>query len=230
MTSVYKIPQKIKCLSDKRERKAISLFNIVMPMRVFLMLQYERFHTVFSLTESMSRRLRNCISGKIPKVDAVRDLLSSSTKNPVRTALPEKPCRRNRIFPSECGLYDGWKGDACDPGAGNVKTEGRSGKGKKGSFQRGKKTVEVWGLSKFEIENCPYSLRVVRYHETWQENRKGAERWMWLVTTLEQTPLQVLWEMLNRRLDIEENGFHQLKTYYHANHCYCHAAVETIIT
>ena len=30
------------------------------------------------------------------------------------------------------------------------------------------------------------------------------------------------------RWDIEENGFHQLKTYYHAKHCYCHAAVETI--
>ena len=31
-----------------------------------------------------------------------------------------------------------------------------------------------------------------------------------------------------RRWDIEENGFHQLKTYYHAKHCYCHDAVETI--
>ena len=27
MTSVYKIPQKIKCLPDKRERKSILLFN-----------------------------------------------------------------------------------------------------------------------------------------------------------------------------------------------------------
>ena len=34
--------------------------------------------------------------------------------------------------------------------------------------------------------------------------------------------------MMNRRWDIEENGFHQLKTYYHAKHCYCHAAVEVI--
>ena len=39
---------------------------------------------------------------------------------------------------------------------------------------------------------------------------------------------RVLWEMMNCRWDIEENGFHQLKTYYHAKHCYCHAAVETI--
>lgn len=33
---------------------------------------------------------------------------------------------------------------------------------------------------------------------------------MWLVTTLEQTAPEILWEMMNRRWDIEENGFHQL--------------------
>ena len=109
------------------------------------------------------------------------------------------------------------------------------GEGKARSFQRGKKTVEVWDLSGFEIENCPYRLRVVKYHEMWLENGKEAERWMWLVTTLEQTAPEILWEMMNRRWDIEENGFHQLKTYYHAKHCYghakhCygHAAVEVI--
>ena len=47
-------------------------------------------------------------------------------------------------------------------------------------------------------------------------------------TTLEQTAPETSWEMMNRRWDIEENGFHQLKTYYHAKHCYCHAAVEVI--
>ena len=31
MKSVYKIPQKIKGLTDKRQRKSIPLFNIVMP-------------------------------------------------------------------------------------------------------------------------------------------------------------------------------------------------------
>lgn len=40
------------------------------------MLPYRRFHTVFSAPESIGRRLRNCIRGKIPKVDAVRELLS----------------------------------------------------------------------------------------------------------------------------------------------------------
>lgn len=57
MTSVYKIPQKIKSLADQRERKSIPLFNIVMPVLLFLMLQYESFHTVFSAPESMSKRI-----------------------------------------------------------------------------------------------------------------------------------------------------------------------------
>ena len=74
MKIVYKILQKIKCFSDPR--KSIPLFNIVMPVLVFLMLQYESFRTVFSAPESMSKRLKNCIKGKIPKIDAGRDLLT----------------------------------------------------------------------------------------------------------------------------------------------------------
>ena len=96
--------------------------------------------------------------------------------------------------------------------------------GKKRSFTCGKKNIEVWDLSGFEIDNSPHKLRVIRYHESWKEN----ERRMWLVTTLDQGEPRVLWEMMNRRWDIEENGFHQLKTYYHAKHCYCHAATEVI--
>jgi hypothetical protein len=64
MKSVYKIPQKIKCLTDERKRKSIPLFNIVMPVLLFLMLQYESFHTIFSAPESMSKRLKNCLSRK----------------------------------------------------------------------------------------------------------------------------------------------------------------------
>ena len=79
-------------------------------------------------------------------------------------------------------------------------------------------------LSRMRGDNSPHKLRVIRYHESWKEN----ERRMWLVTTLDQGEPRVLWEMMNCRWDIEENGFHQLKTYYHAKHCYCHAAVETI--
>ena len=270
MKSVYKIPQKIKCLTDERKRKSIPLFNIVMPVLLFLMLQYESFHTIFSAPESMSKRLKNCISGRIPKVDAVRDLLSRINPDEIRSIHEEMIdiIKRNRVFRE--GTIGGKRlierlkkrhGHFADvivadalylnaPFINTLKENGLEGvirlkderrmifqdaerlfkqdEGKKASFWKGKKKIEVWDLSGFEMEGCPYKLRVVRYYEQWKENGKETERFMWLVTTLEAADYRVLWEMMHRRWDIEENGFHQLKTYYHAKHCYCRDAVETI--
>ena len=270
MKSVYKIPQKIKCLTDERKRKSIPLFNIVMPVLLFLMLQYESFHTIFSSPESMSKRLKNCISGRIPKVDAVRDLLSRINPDEIRSIHEEMIdiIKRNRVFRE--GTIGGKRlierlkkrhGHFADvivadalylnaPFINTLKENGLEGvirlkderrmifqdaerlfkqdEGKKASFWKGKKKIEVWDLSGFKMEGCPYKLRVVRYHEQWEENGKETERFMWLVTTLEAADYRVLWEMMHRRWDIEENGFHQLKTYYHAKHCYCRDAVETI--
>ena len=343
MKSVYKIPQKIKCLTDERRRKSIPLFNIVMPVMIFLMLQYESFHTVFSAPESMKKRLKNCISGRIPKVDAVRDLLSRINPDEIREIHEEtiEIIKRNRVFRE--GTIGGYVVAGLDgvelfsstrkccpdclsrksrtgeteyfhrsvvcmtvgksphvilgqemlkPRDGAEKDEGEltggkrlierlkechghfadvivadalylnapfintlkangleavirlkderrllfkdaeslfnRGDGKKEAFQKGKKRIEVWDLKNFEMENTPYKFRVVRYEEHWEEKGKEEIRRMWLVTTLEQADYRVLWEIMNRRWDIEENGFHQLKTYYHAKHCYCHEAVEVI--
>ena len=193
-----------------------------MPVLLFLMLQYESFHTIFSDPESMSKRLKNCISGRIPKVDAVRDLLSRINPDEIRSIHEEMIdiIKRNRVF---------WEGTI----------------GGKRLIERLKKRHGHFAdvivadalylnapfintLKENGLEGCPYKLRVVRYHEQWEENGKETERFMWLVTTLEAADYRVLWEMMHRRWDIEENGFHQLKTYYHAKHCYCHDAVETI--
>ena len=182
MKSVYKIPQKIKCLTDERKRKSIPLFNIVMPVLLFLMLQYESFHTIFSAPESMSKRLKNCLS---------RKKHTGETEYFYRSVV--------------CMII-----------------------GKSPHVILGQEMLKPRDLSGFEMEGCPYKLRVVRYHEQWEENGKETERFMWLVTTLEAADYRVLWEMMHRRWDIEENGFHQLKTYYHAKHCYCRDAVETI--
>ena len=51
----------------------------------------------------------------------------------------------------------------------------------------------------FNMEGCRYKLRVVRYHEQWEEKGEKAERFMWLVTTLETAGYRVLCEMMNRR-------------------------------
>ena len=86
-------------------------------------------------------------------------------------------------------------------------------------------------MSNHHLRNKELSLKakgllsqMLSLPEDWDYTLKG----LWLATTLEETAPPVLWEMMNCRWDIEENGFHQLKTYYHAKHCYCHAAVETI--
>ena len=241
-----------------------------MPVLLFLMLQYESFHTIFSAPESMSKRLKNCISGRIPKVDAVRDLLSRINPDEIRSIHEEMIdiIKRNRVFRE--GTIGGKRlierlkkrhGHFADvivadalylnaPFINTLKENGLEGvirlkderrmifqdaerlfkqdEGKKASFWKGKEKIEVWDLSGFKMEGCPYKLRVVRYHEQWKENGKETERFMWLVTTLEAADYRVLWEMMHRRWDIEENGFHQLKTYYHAKHCYCRDAVETI--
>ena len=64
------------------------------------MLQYESFHTVFSAPESMDKRLRNCIRGKIPKVDAVRNLLSGIDPEEVQKIHEGTidTLKKNRVF------------------------------------------------------------------------------------------------------------------------------------
>lgn len=44
----------------------------------------------FSVSESMSKRLKNCIKGRIPKVDAVGDLLSRTDSEEFRRIHEEK--------------------------------------------------------------------------------------------------------------------------------------------
>ena len=45
--------------------------------------------------------------------------------------------------------------------------------GKKRSFTCGKKNIEVWDLSGFEIDNSPHKLRVIRYHEAGKKTNAG---------------------------------------------------------
>ena len=123
MKSVYKIPQKIKCLTDERKRKSIPLFNIVMPVLLFLMLQYESFHTIFSAPESMSKRLKNCLSRK-------------------------KHTGEIEYF---------YRSVVC------MIT------GKSPHVILGQEMLKPWDLSGFEMEGCPYKLRVVRDREQWVE-------------------------------------------------------------
>ncbi len=55
-----------------------------MPTLIFMILQYESFNAIFSSPESMKKRLKNCIKGKIPKVDAIRDGLSITNPKDIK--------------------------------------------------------------------------------------------------------------------------------------------------
>ena len=168
----------------------------------------------------MSKRLKNCISGRIPKVDAVRDLLSRINPDEIRSIHEEMIdiIKRNRVFRE--GTIGGKRlierlkkrhGHFADvivadalylnaPFINTLKENGlewvirlkderrmifqnaerlfKQDEGKKASFWKGKKKIEVWDLSGFKMEGCPYKLRVVRYHEQWEENGKERERFM----------------------------------------------------
>lgn len=343
MISVYAIPQKIKRIFDQRKRRSIPLFNIVMPVLLFLTLQYGSFHTVFSAPESMRKRLKHCIRGRIPKIDAVRDALSMIDPKEIRDiheSVIDKVRKNHVLHGGTIGGFvvaaiDGvellsstkkscpdcltrhirsgeteyfhrsvvcmtigkdphiiFGQDMLKPRDGSDKDEGeltggkrliryltdrhghfadvivadnlylnapfintvleckmdavirlvderrlifkdaeglfKKDEGRKASFQKDKVSVEVWDQSDFEMEGIAQRLRVIKYRETRKVRGKTEVRQMWLVTTLENVDYQVLWEMMHKRWDIEENGFHQLKTYYHAKHCYCHRAIEVI--
>lgn len=215
MKSVYQIPQKIKGLTDHREKYLIGHEQVVMAVLILLMLQYESFHTVFSAPESMKKRLIRRLHqehGHFADVIAADALyLNAPFLNTVLDCRMDAVIRlkdeKRCIFQDAEGLFQ--------KGLGN-------GEG----FRKGKTSVEVWDLSDFSIEGCEKKLRVVKFQEMMQGQKES--RFIWLVTTLESAPPQVLWEMMHKRWDIEENAFHQLKTYYHAGHCYCHGATQVI--
>jgi len=98
--------------------------------------------------------------------------------------------------------------------------------GKCEAFTKDKIKVNVWDLNGFEMEGVEGRLRVLKFVE--QHPKEKVERIMWVVTSLKNADYKTIWVMMHKRWDIEENGFHQLKTYYHAKHCFEHEAVETI--
>ena len=85
-----------------------------MPVFVFLLLQYESFHTVFSAPESMGKRLRHCIRGKIPKVDAVRDALSRTDPEEIEGILTAEVSRIRKNGVLRNGTIGGYVTAAID--------------------------------------------------------------------------------------------------------------------
>lgn len=107
--------------------------------------------------------------------------------------------------------------------------------------------VEVWEVKDLEMNGVEKPLRFLQFKETRNINRRKPQkdengkktgkselvkaeetRMVWVFTTLETASAKTIWRIMHRRWDIENNGFRQLKTYYHTSHCFDHNAVENI--
>lgn len=92
--------------------------------------------------------------------------------------------------------------------------------------------VKAWQEVGLQWQDLPFTLRFIRYEQEitfWRcEGKRKIQvteiHPMWVVTTLlpDVALMQVVWEMMHRRWDLENCGFHQLKTYVHLDHCFVH--------
>ncbi|XID92687.1 transposase [Paenibacillaceae bacterium WGS1546] len=100
--------------------------------------------------------------------------------------------------------------------------------------------VQAWDKEGFEMTGLKTTVRFLRFVETVRETayeggqpkQQTATKEAWVVTTLGQhVPASDIWEMIHKRWDIENNGFRELKTKWHIDHCFMHQerAIEAIL-
>lgn len=86
---------------------------------------------------------------------------------------------------------------------------------------------EAWEIRSWEEVRVP--LRVMRFREA---NPQGVVLDHIFATTCpREVSLQYLWRCAHARWQIENTGFHELKTCWHASHCYVHhpVAIEALL-
>jgi hypothetical protein len=93
------------------------------------------------------------------------------------------------------------------------------------------RTVRCWDLEGFTTwPQCQFPVRVVHTEEQWEVRRqldkeKQVEEssWTWVTTLTQiQAPSRAVAEMGHGRWKIENEGFNELVTRWHADHVYCH--------
>jgi len=95
-------------------------------------------------------------------------------------------------------------------------------------FEENRVKVSVWDIPGFEMAGVQPKLRFLQFKEVRQTKTGQEERTVWVFTTLNASA-KTIWRIMHSRWEIENNGFHQLKTYYHADHCFVHRATENIL-
>lgn len=81
--------------------------------------------------------------------------------------------------------------------------------------------ISAWD-DQFEMTGMDSKVRFLKFIEEIHANDKVEIKEVWIVTTSKYAPAETLWEIIHKRWDIENNGFHQLKTEWHLDHCFLH--------
>lgn len=80
--------------------------------------------------------------------------------------------------------------------------------------------TQVWA-DDFEMNGYEYGkVKVIRVKETKKENGKEITKEMYIVTTLLDTDLEFIIDLMHRRWDIELKGFRTLKSRHHMDHLF----------
>jgi Transposase DDE domain len=107
--------------------------------------------------------------------------------------------------------------------------------------QRGRRvSVQAWDEEGFKMTGLDDPIRFIRFVETVTETvffggkpkPVTVVKEVWVITTLgRHVTAEVIWKMIHARWDIENNGFRELKTKWHIDHCFMHEprAIEAIV-
>jgi len=92
--------------------------------------------------------------------------------------------------------------------------------------------IQCWRAPGIYWSNLEFPLYVYLFKEKISKPNKDDEiKEVWVATTMDQEKqYETIWEIMHKRWDIENCGFHQLKTHCNINHCFVHnpTAIEAM--
>ncbi|MBV4418035.1 transposase [Clostridium tyrobutyricum] len=93
--------------------------------------------------------------------------------------------------------------------------------------------IKAWDEDNLEMADLETKVRFIKFVEKIYYNNGGKVevKESWIITTDKTAPVKILWKIMYKRWDIENNVFHQLKTGWHLDHCFLHSplGVETVL-
>lgn len=92
--------------------------------------------------------------------------------------------------------------------------------------------IQCWRAPGIYWGNLEFPLCVYLFKETiFKPNKDDEVKDVWVATTIDhKRQHETVWKIMHKRWDIENCGFHQLKTQCNINHCFVHdaTAIETM--